>query len=488
MEEQRFSYSSKNEDRRQQGITFPSASQQENILVIRLDLDAVTVRKPEEIRQGLKKLCGLLDLISRGALMIDILNEDKTMESVDLSHFNFSATIGFGSGFFKKLGLANVKRPKNLYEMPDNVILHDQLPYILPQTDMIIQLCSTQEYVNKWVLHNDDYVIGTKRTIGNNSSDFGQYTQGIKESSEVHDIIASLNGWAAILDIHSGFQRHDGRNLMGFLDGISQPSGKLRDEIVWTTADDEVPHLVDGTYMVFQKIEHDLESWRKMNVTDQENWVGRSKATGLLLGTLSNEEDRRLAQLSRSSDVFERKVAQERLKKLLESQRNPETKFFSNEDNLSMRIQKNCSPYSHVRMANPRGAHGFPQKIIYRRGYLFMEDTILNPGRLRSGLLFICFQRNVKNGFEYIKKNFFNTNIISKEKSSTPATKYGGPENSSLDRQAYGRNNFNCNDSVTHNKKHETLPFNPVTLGGGYYFIPPVQNNKISEIGQWFFS
>ena len=44
---------------------------------------------------------------------------------------------------------------------------------------------------------------------------------------------------------------------MGFMDGISQPQ-RLNNNIIWTTRDDETDALVDGTYMVFQKIEHDF--------------------------------------------------------------------------------------------------------------------------------------------------------------------------------------------------------------------------------------
>jgi deferrochelatase/peroxidase EfeB len=47
--------------------------------------------------------------------------------------------------------------------------------------------------------------------------------------------------------------------------------------------------------MVFQKIEHDLDQWRQLDVEEQEEWVGRSKGTGLLLGTLSKEEDKKLS-------------------------------------------------------------------------------------------------------------------------------------------------------------------------------------------------
>ena len=32
---------------------------------------------------------------------------------------------------------------------------------------------------------------------------------------------------------------------------------RLRNDVIWTTGNDEIGVLVDGTYMVFQKIEHD---------------------------------------------------------------------------------------------------------------------------------------------------------------------------------------------------------------------------------------
>ena len=54
--------------------------------------------------------------------------------------------------------------------------------------------------------------------------------------------------------------------------------------------------------MVFQKIVHDLDQWRELDVDEQEEWVGRRKATGLLLGTFdTDDEDRKLAADLRSS-------------------------------------------------------------------------------------------------------------------------------------------------------------------------------------------
>ena len=44
--------------------------------------------------------------------------------------------------------------------------------------------------------------------------------------------------------------------------------------------------------------------------------------------------------------------------------------------------------------------------LIFRRGYPYMEKGLNN--KIRSGLLFVCFQNDINNGFEFIKKKFFN--------------------------------------------------------------------------------
>lgn len=75
------------------------------------------------------------------------------------------------------------------------------------------------------------------------------------------DIVSAIEGWATITDVHAGFQRIDGRNLMGFNDDVSNPTSnpQLFNKVVWTTKDSERDILKDGIYMVFQKIEHDLD-------------------------------------------------------------------------------------------------------------------------------------------------------------------------------------------------------------------------------------
>ena len=178
-------------------------------------------------------------------------------------------------------------------------------------------------------------------------------------------------------------------------------SGDKFDDIVWTTESDESLALKDGTYMVFQKIEHDLDQWRGLSLQEQEEWVGRNKQTGLLLGSPENEDTKFLEALERGDQN-----ATDRLRKVLDEQSDPDNTFYSSE------IFKNSVPaWSHVRKANPRqeimpNGKRIERRILFRRGYPFVETGLNN--RVVSGLLFVSFQRDIENTFEYIKKNWLN--------------------------------------------------------------------------------
>jgi hypothetical protein len=81
----------------------------------------------------------------------------------------------------------------------------------------------------------------------------------------------------------------------------------------------------------------------------------------------------------------------------------------------------------------------------------------------KSGILFISFQKDIKM-FEELKRN------ISLHKSSLIETK------ESPGAQGYFTQ-----------KRPGTNSFETITLGGGYYYIPPIPDKSISNIGQQFF-
>lgn len=561
------------EQRKQAGVEFPIPGEQPHLLVIRLNLSRQVKAGHDTpdvdiVRNGLRRLCGLFERIDRGEKTIDELGNDGKLLRKDLSKdYKFSATVGFGLGFFDRLNINSGKRPKHLREMPDHIGLGDQSPYSLAQTDLLIQIGSTADHINRWVLENTlqapdegapkdakkDCPEGVDLKPDQRCCPDGQIVE--KGEKCTPDITSALEGWTTVVDVHSGFQRLDGRNMMGFNDGVSNPipgSGALFDNVVWTTKQDEGEDLKDGTYMVFQKIVHDLDQWRQLSLAQQEDWVGRKKITGLLKGTLSHEEDKILGQNLQSPNDRVREEAERKLKELIKQQRDP-TKRFYDDDKF-----KNAVPsWSHIRKANPReemidkykgdknGRIG--RHLIFRRGFLFVENDENND--VRSGLQFVCFQRNIDNGFEFIKKNWLNNKNFPIPFAG-PALKRTFTEHELIKRHKHGRltgdeldriksdlgkrkllgleSNKDFNQALrdagfdptqyigksikdqitgdpiitnTQNTGREGLAgpselgVNPtgqflaiVLLGGGYYFVPPIPNKSMKDIGQQFFA
>jgi Dyp-type peroxidase family len=558
---------------KQAGVEFPAPSDQAHLLIIRVNLSR-QVRsgrvEPDAdiVRRGLRRLCGLFERIKEGKKMIDELGDDGKLSPKHLvADYKFTATIGFGLGFFDRLNVSPDKRPKHLREMPDHAGLGDPTPYSLAQTDLIIQIASTKTQINKWVLENtlhaDQQVNEGISKDAKTDCPGGVYLKPnqrccpdgqIIEKGEkcTPDIRSALEGWATIVDVNAGFQRLDGRNLMGFNDGVSNPvpGSALFDDVVWTTKQDEGEALKDGTYMVYQKIEHDLDQWRLLSLSEQEDWVGRKKITGLLKGTLSDEEDKILGQNLQSPDNRIRGEAQKRLKELIIQQRDPSKRFYDDPK------FKNAVPaWSHIRKANPReelidkhkgDKNGrIARHQIFRRGYLFVQNDENND--VRSGLLFICFQRNIDEGFEFIKKNWLNNKNFPVPFSG-PNLKRTFTAEELSSRHKHGRltseellqirndlgkrrllgleadKDFNealrdagfdvsryplppIKDGITgspivtdsQNTGREGLAgpsemgaipagqfLAIVPMGGGYYYVPPIPNHSVKDIGQQF--
>ena len=270
----------KSEKIKQAGIGFPSASVQRHLLIVRLNLARPSgerskpaqereAERGQAVRVGLNRLCRLFERIDDGVHKVNLV-EEKANRLVSLSEFNFSVTIGFGVGFYDLLHIKYNNRPRKLREMPDHEHLGDPAQYSLAQTDLIIQLGSSSDFVNRWVLENS---IQPPADSGNTDRSISPLQL---ENLNTPDIVSAIRGWASIVDTNFGFQRIDNRNLQGFNDGVSNPRRltPLFDKIVWTTRDDD--NFEDGTYMVFQKIEHDLEEWRQLELEQQEV-LGRTK-------------------------------------------------------------------------------------------------------------------------------------------------------------------------------------------------------------------
>ena len=117
-------------------------------------------------------------------------------------------------------------------------------------------------------------------------------------------------------------------------------------EHVWLAAGDGPAWLHGGTYLVARRIRMLIESWDRASLADQEQTIGRLKASGAPIG--GQAED----------DPVDPKA---------------------------------LPPDSHVRLARPDENGGVR---ILRRGYSFTDGMDTRLGQLDAGLFFISFQRD----------------------------------------------------------------------------------------------
>jgi deferrochelatase/peroxidase EfeB len=152
------------------------------------------------------------------------------------------------------------------------------------------------------------------------------------------------------------------RNLLGFKDGtanLDAGDGMLMNDIVWVQSNaDEPAWTSGGTYQAIRIIRMFVERWDRTALVEQQQIIGREKASGAPL-TYADEHD----APDYAADP--------------KGERVPLT--------------------AHIRIANPRTSDTQPNRIL-RRGYNYSRG-VTNAGQLDMGLLFVCFQSDLAAGF-----------------------------------------------------------------------------------------
>jgi porphyrinogen peroxidase len=94
-------------------------------------------------------------------------------------------------------------------------------------------------------------------------------------------IMDRLRGAVAVVDEVHGFKYFDERDLLGFVDGTENPTGRVaHDAVIIAGADVE---FAGGSYVIVQKYLHDLDAWNALPVEAQERVVGRTKLADIEL-------------------------------------------------------------------------------------------------------------------------------------------------------------------------------------------------------------
>jgi deferrochelatase/peroxidase EfeB len=240
---------------------------------------------------------------------------DDTGEALGLEPARLTITFGFGPPLFdERFGLAS-QRPAALRELP--ALGGDELDAARSGGDLCVQACADDPQVAFHAVRNLARIARGSATLRWSQLGFGRTSSTSREQATA-------------------------RNLMGFKDGTNnlklEDAAEL-DRHVWVS---EPGWLRGGSYLVARRIRMLIEVWDRASLGDQEQTIGRHKASGAPLG---------------SSGEFDA-VRPERL-----------------------------PASSHVRLA-----HEGPK--ILRRGYSFTDGLDERQGQLDAGLFFLAFMRD----------------------------------------------------------------------------------------------
>lgn len=162
--------------------------------------------------------------------------------------------------------------------------------------------------------------------------------------------------------VKPGEPAQSARNFLGFRDGSANPDSNdntTMNQIVWVQpGNDEPLWAVNGSYQAVRIIRNFVERWDRTPLQEQESIFGRTKANGAPMDG------------ARETDVPD-------------YSKDPHGKVTKLD--------------AHIRLANPRTAQT-RNSLILRRPFNYSNGVNKN-GQLDMGLLFICYQRDLEQGF-----------------------------------------------------------------------------------------
>ncbi len=95
----------------------------------------------------------------------------------------------------------------------------------------------------------------------------------------VTQAMTQLADAATVVDEVHGFRYFDERDLMGFVDGTENPTGRAAAEAALVGDGD--PAFAGGSYVVVQKYLHPLDIWNALSTEEQEKVIGRYKLSDI---------------------------------------------------------------------------------------------------------------------------------------------------------------------------------------------------------------
>ncbi len=264
------------------------------------------------------------------------LPPDDTGEAIGLPPSRLTITFGFGPTLFRtddgrdRFGIAD-RRPEALRTLPH--FPADNLDPARSYGDLCVQACADDPQVAVHAIRNLARI-----GFGTVSVRWSQLGFGRTSTTSV--------------------DQSTPRNLFGFKDGTMNVKAEETEDVaehVWVSSGDDAraDWLAGGSYLVARRFGMTIEVWDRQPLGDQEDFVGRTKATG--------------APLSGGGEFTK-----------------PDFDMPGSND-LPV-----IAPDAHVRVVHPDFNGG---ARMLRRGYNFVDGSD-SLGGLDAGLFFLAFVRN----------------------------------------------------------------------------------------------
>jgi Dyp-type peroxidase family len=223
---------------------------------------------------------------------------------------------------------------------------------------------------------------------------------------ELYKVIASesnnLEYPFEMVKFYTGFQREDKRSWIDFHDGISNlKSGAERLDAI-KIKENNIPDerwINGGTFLAFMRIEVNIDTWLKLDRTNQELLVGRDKVSGC---PFENVVD--------GKPVTVNKCPFTNTTSIIDKDSNGN--FINHEFFETPQTADNVILSSHVQRANH---HREPishrdSLRIFRQGYEFFEVSDASP-KVKLGLNFVSFQDTPERLIRLLTQNTWLGNI-----------------------------------------------------------------------------
>jgi deferrochelatase/peroxidase EfeB len=282
-----------------------------------------------DLRELLRAWSRAAERMTAGRMVGDANDEalappEDTGEALGLTPARLTVTFGLGPSLFdERFGLAAM-RPAPLRDLP--ALPGDELDPERSGGDLCVQACADDPQVAFHAVRNLARIGRGAVTVRWSQLGFGRTSSTSRAQATP-------------------------RNLMGFKDGTANLKAEdvaALDRHVWVAgkSSGEPPWLRDGTYLVARRIRMLIEVWDRTSLGDQEQTIGRHKASGAPLGERHEFATLHVGRLPADS---------------------------------------------HVRLAAPSTNGG--AKLL-RRGYSFTDGLDDRLGQLDAGLFFLSFQRD----------------------------------------------------------------------------------------------